>query len=102
MTFPAGAGVVTNNFGPGTPSGSAGAPPYGTPPAAANVADQTPTSDTATYNFTHAITSTQESINNTALNAPIQGLPYNTNSSQVLLAGVPSTGFTYFSSVTKG
>jgi hypothetical protein len=104
MSYPSGAGTVTNNYGPGIPNaGTVGiAPPFPTPGAAVNVADQTPTSDTATYNFTHGITSTQEAINGTLTNVAQQGAPYITNSSQVILAGLRVQDFTYYTGITKG
>jgi hypothetical protein len=104
MTYPAGAGTFTGNYGPSTSNaGTVGqAPPFTAPGAAVNVADQTPTSDTAAYNFTHSITSTQEDINNTVASAPQQGPAYITNTSSVILAGVAPSGFTYFTGITKG
>jgi hypothetical protein len=90
MTYPAGAGVVNGPSGPVQANGSTQgqAPPFGAPGPGANVADQTPTSDTATYNFVHGIESTTEMLNSTLLNVPQQGLPAISNVASIQIAGV--------------
>jgi hypothetical protein len=97
MTYPAGAGVVTGNYGPYAPStstaiagGSSGISVVATAPGApANVAEPTfPTNDPASYNFTNRIMSSQEAINGAnGLVLPQQGVNAIANVTSVTLAG---------------
>ena len=95
MTFPAG---PVNPYGPYAPpsstaiaGGSSGISVIATSPgAAANVSEPTyPTQDQGGtgYNFTHAITSTQELLNGTVENVAQQGSTYLTNVTSTTLAG---------------
>jgi hypothetical protein len=102
MSYPSGSGTISGPWGPATPNGATQgqAPPFGAPAPAANVSQTVPAP--AIYNFNNSITSTQEDLNNTVWGVPQQGLPYNTNSSQVLLAGVAVSGFSYYTGITRG
>ena len=83
---------MTYITGSGNSSGQA--PPYSSPPAAANVAQTTPAPPT--YNSVHNITSTSEALNNVGETVVQQGLPYVTNSSSVILAGLRPQDFAYY------
>jgi hypothetical protein len=88
MTYPAGAGVITNNYGPGAANGATQgqAAPFGAPGAAANVAQTVPAP--ASFNFANGIESTQKMLNSTLENVPQQGSRYIVNASAVTLAGL--------------
>ena len=101
MTYPTGSGTITNNTGPVFPSGNVGAaPPYGAPGAASNVAEPAnPTQDPATWNYTNSETSTQKALSTSVYNVAQQGVLAATNTAAVILAGVSSRDFTYFTGI---
>jgi hypothetical protein len=75
MSYPNGAGTITNNYGPALPNSATQSPPYGAPGVAANVAQIVPAP--ATYNFTNSETSNQNYVAAMTVAGNVQ-TPWNT------------------------